>query len=245
MPLLRPKDAAETAGVSLTTLRRWESAGIIEPCRTYGNHRRFDSERLEQIKQDRIGESARKKYAYCRVSSPKQKDDLSRQVRAMRETYPDHEIITDIGSGLNFRRKGFLRMVDEIMRGEVETIVVTHRDRLCRFAFELFEWICERGLTSLVVQDQEVRSAERELSEDLMAIVHVFSCRHHGIRRYAGKRKHNEVSESAIATDPKTGEEAEDVDDGGEANLQHGSASGERQESEARSPSQETGGDRP
>ena len=97
-------------------------------------------------------------------------------------------------------------MVDEVMRGDVEEIVVSHKDRLCRFAFELLEWICRKHNTALVVKDQEIRSAEQELSEDLMAIVHVFSCRHHGMRRYKtheGPKNQDppECSASANSTD--------------------------------------------
>lgn len=180
--MLRPRDAAKQFGVSRSTLKRWEREGRICTHRTHGNHRRYDGNNILDS-----NPSQRKLYAYCRVSSQKQKDDLERQKTAMQEAHPTHEIVTDIGSGLNFKRKGLLRMVDDILRGDVEEVVVSHRDRLCRFAFDFFEWLCQRNNTRLVVKNQEIRSAELELSEDLMAIVHVFSCRHHGMRRYATK----------------------------------------------------------
>ena len=144
---LRPKDAAQKLGVSLTTLRRWDDR--LQPDRTYGNHRRYtissDSSTgsSESAKSDSSNEppAKRRKIAYCRVSSWKQKDDLEGQKESFSETHPNHEIISDIGSGLNFKRKGLLRMVESIMQGDVEEVVVSHRDRLCRFAFELVEWI--------------------------------------------------------------------------------------------------------
>ena len=185
---LRPIDAAKQLGVSTATLRRWEREGKIHASRTYGNQRRYDEEQFTSASSP--NEPIRKRYAYCRVSSSKQKDDLKRQQQSFKETHPTHEIITDIGSGLNFKRKGLLRLVDETLRGGVEEIVVSHRDRMCRFAFEFIEWLCNRSDTRLVVKDQEIRSAELELSEDLMAIVHVFSCRHHEMRRYNKKEKH-------------------------------------------------------
>ncbi|CAM9957708.1 unnamed protein product, partial [Pylaiella littoralis] len=122
------------------------------------------------------------------VSSSKQKDDLKRQEESFRESHPDHEIIKDIGSGINFKRRGLLRMVDSILQGNVEEVVVAHKDRLCRFAFDFLEWICKRGDTNLVVQEQVIRSTEQELTEDLVAIIHVFSCKLHGSRRYKKQR---------------------------------------------------------
>lgn len=207
--LHRPTDVARQLGVSVNTLRRWEREGRIQSIRTRGNHRRFRETAFASPNTSDSSEpdaKERKRYAYCRVSSSKQKDDLERQIQSSQETHPNHTIITDIGSGLNFKRKGLLRMVDEVMRGDVEEIVVSHKDRLCRFAFELLEWICRKHNTALVVKDQEIRSAEQELSEDLMAIVHVFSCRHHGMRRYKtheGPKNQDppECSASANSTD--------------------------------------------
>jgi len=217
--LLRPGDAAKKLGVSCNTLRRWEREGKISTVRTEGNHRRFDENLLPQRSTITVArEDDRKHYVYCRVSSSKQKDDLERQIKSFQQTHPEHEIISDVGSGLNFKRKGFLRMVDEIMRGLVEEVVVSHRDRLCRFAYEFFEWICQKHRTTLVVKDRVIRSAEQELSEDLMAIVHVFSCRHHGVRRYA--KKPSAVPEDPPSSHDKTGPEVARMDEGCEGHVQ-------------------------
>ena len=78
-------------------------------------------------------------------------------------------------------------MVDAVLEGSVEEVVIAHRNRLCRFAFDFLEWICKRGNTRIVVQDQVIRSSEQELTEDLVAIIHVFSCKLHGSRRYKNK----------------------------------------------------------
>lgn len=222
---LRPQEFAQALGVTVPTLRRWERDGRIQSTRTIGNHRRFSypSPLISSL-------DARKRYIYCRVSSPKQKDDLERQKQSLLQAYPDHEIISDVGSGLNFRRKGLLRMVDFIMQGGVEQIVVSHRDRLCRFAFELFEWICQKHDTILLVHHHEIRSAEQELSEDLLAIVHVFSCRHHGMRRY----RQRVVSKNSTEADIRSSKSISGVDDCGQTDIQSGASSRKRQKGEAR-----------
>jgi excisionase family DNA binding protein len=226
-PLLRPGEVARKLGVSLNTLRRWEREGRIITKRTHGNHRRFDENAIVVPRPTATTNTPeppeRKRYAYCRVSSSKQKDDLERQVKSFQETHPDHEIVSDVGSGLNFKRKGLLRLVDEIMRGHVEEIVVSHKDRLCRFAYELIEWICHKHKTTLVVKNQEIYSAERELSEDLMAIVHVFSCRHHGMRRYS--KSSDKVSEDSSLSDNQPSQNIAPMDESGQGHVQPGTSS--------------------
>jgi putative resolvase len=218
--MLRPKDAAQQFGVGLSTLKRWEREGRISAMRTHGNHRRYSRSEVLESAEAEAQAQPRKRYAYCRVSSHKQKDDLERQKQSFQQTHPDHEIIADIGSGLNFKRKGLLRMVDEVLRGDVEEIVVSHKDRLCRFAFELIEHLCRGGDTRLVVKNQEILTAEQELSEDLMAIVHVFSCRHHGMRRYTKQQQNDTVSKGPDVPDSSTSQDSEDVDESREEDLQ-------------------------
>jgi predicted site-specific integrase-resolvase len=118
------------------------------------------------------------------VSSAKQKDDLQRQKAAMSAAYPGHLVISDVGSGLNFNRPGLRALLERSMRGEVAEVVVSHRDRLARFATELIEWILRLHGTRLVVQHQVLETPESELVADLLAIVTVFACRSHGRRRY-------------------------------------------------------------
>lgn len=119
-------------------------------------------------------------------------------------------------------------MVESIMQGDVEEVVVSHRDRLCRFAFELVEWICNKRNTNLVVKNKEIRSADAELSEDLMAIVHVFSCRHNGMRRYgkgSGRGSQGQVvSEDSSQTNSTASSDTAEVDDISKEDLQHRSA---------------------
>lgn len=122
--------------------------------------------------------------AYCRVSSAGQKADLERQVAYLRERCPRAEVVRDVGSGLNFKRKGLRSILERALKGHLRSVTVAHRDRLCRFGFELVQWLLERQQVRLVVLDDQQQSPESEFTEDLLAIVHVFSCRFNGLRRY-------------------------------------------------------------
>jgi predicted site-specific integrase-resolvase len=118
----------------------------------------------------------------------------------MREKYPKAEIIKDIGSGLNFKRKGLLSLLERAMRGDSLQLVVAHRDRLARFGLELIKYIVETNGGELVVLDQTTYSPEQELSKDLLNILHVFSCRMHGLRNYK-KQVHQALSQSKTKGD--------------------------------------------
>jgi predicted site-specific integrase-resolvase len=102
----------------------------------------------------------------------------------MRAAYPGHSIVSDVGSGLNFKRRGLRSVLERSMRGEVEEVVVAHRDRLARFGTELIDWILRVHGTRLMVQHAPVETPESELADDLLAVVTVFACRRNGKRRY-------------------------------------------------------------
>ncbi len=139
---------------------------------------------------------------YCRVSSKKQRDDLARQVVYMRENFPKAEIVSDIGSGLNYKRPGLKTILDRLMCGEKLTIVVAHKDRLARFGTELIEHLVNTNGGELLVLNKTVHSPEQELTQDLLAILTVFSCRMHGLRRYTDKIKEDKnLSEPSTETD--------------------------------------------
>ncbi len=131
----------------------------------------------------------RKVVVYCRVSSAAQKPDLTNQ-RQMLEQFcaargiAVDEWVEEIGSGMNFKRKKFLALIDRIVVGEIETLVTAHQDRLTRFGFDLLEHLCEQANCTLVVMNSESLSPEREMVEDLMTILHCFSSRLYGLRNY-------------------------------------------------------------
>ena len=131
---------------------------------------------------------------YCRVSSAGQKDDLASQIVAM-EMYcrsaaiPVDHWVQEIGGGMNFKRKHFLSIMDRIQRGEISKLLIAHKDRLMRFGFDLFQHIASENGCEIVVVNQASLSPQQEMVEDLMAIVHTFSCRLYGMRKYKSEIK--------------------------------------------------------
>ena len=202
--LVPSRVAASELGVHPNTLRNWANEGKIKVVKTATGQRRYDLSTLviDQTKSEREGS----RICYCRVSSAKQRDDLERQAARMHELFPDHEIVTDIGSGLNFKRKGFISILERSLQGNVEELVVAHRDRLCRFGFDLVDWIVSKNGGRIMVLDNPEVSPYTELTQDLLSILHVFSCRLHGLRKYGSKIKNdpdlsNKFAEEASETD--------------------------------------------
>jgi predicted site-specific integrase-resolvase len=148
----------------------------------------------------------RKKICYARVSSRGQKSDLQNQIALLKTKYPDSEIISDYGSGLNFRRKGLQKIMDLAHKGELQEVVVTYKDRLCRFGFELFEYILEtQSNAKIMVLCHNSTSKESELATDLLSIITVFSARMHGLRKYKKQIKEDEsLFQEGIQTEIET-----------------------------------------
>ena len=202
--------AKKVLQVSECTLRRWADNGLIPSIRTPTGHRLYDVKRYLATELDDSQHQQRQRICYCRVSSQGQKDDLQQQVAYMQDKFPDHRIITDIGSGINFRRQGLRTILALACKGFVSEVVVAYRDRLCRFAFELLEWFLQLHGTQLVVLNQTMDSTgQTELAEDLLAIVNVFNCRVNGKRKYTRRQQ----------TQDQNGPESEEV---------NGQAKGER-----------------
>jgi putative resolvase len=167
-------------GVSSITLKRWEQSGNIKCQRTSGGHRRYLIHSGDIIENPKTS----KKYIYVRVSSTKQKNDLARQRDFLLSKYPDYKVISDIGSGLNYKRKGLLKLLELSNKGEVSELVVFSKDRLCRFGYELLQWQFLQNNTELVVYDKSDKTPEQEFTEDILAILQVFACRWNGKRKY-------------------------------------------------------------
>ncbi len=118
------------------------------------------------------------------VSSRAQQPDLNRQVAALIALYPDAEVISEIGGGLNFRRKKFQALLERVMQGSVRRIIVAHKDRLARFGFDHFQWLCDYYGCEIVVLNETNLSSEGELTQDILAILHCFSSKLYGLRKY-------------------------------------------------------------
>ena len=159
-----------------STLRRWADTGKLACKRTPGGIRLYE---LPREPVAAAGPPRQKtKVVYARVSSAKQKDDLQRQADFLRSKFPDHQLVTDVGSGVNWKRKGLLALLDASHRGDLEELVVASRDRLCRFAFDLLAVVFRQRGTKLVVLDAADASPEQELSDDLLSIVQIFKRRY-------------------------------------------------------------------
>jgi putative resolvase len=196
--------AKEHLGISIQTLRKWADQGHVPSIRTPGGKRLYGIQKL--INKDQ--ESTKQSICYCRVSSQGQKDDLKRQIEFMSKKFPGHRIVSDIGSGINFKRKGFLSILNLASQGMVDQVVVAYRDRLCRFAFELVEWILQRHGVKLLVLNQKVESSEQsELAEDLLSIINVFNCRVNGKRKYGRGKTEGSKEQEDRETDSESKQE--------------------------------------
>jgi len=183
-------------GVSNSTLQRWATDGKVKTLRTTGNHRLYERESVAKLFGDET-EKKKRRICYARVSSAKQGEDLERQVQDLQKEYPDHEIIKDIGSGVNFSRKGFKTLVDAILSGDIEELVISHKDRLTGFGYELVEQLCEKFDCKIVVQFKDQRhNPEQDLADDLLAITTVFVAKHNGLRAGEKRRKRKESKET-------------------------------------------------
>ncbi len=185
--IYRMSEFAKRVGKAPSTIRRWEREGKLVAKRHPSGHRYFDDSDVRLL----IGGVTEKRdvVVYCRVSGAGQKDDLASQVKAM-EVYCQgagvavDEWIQEIGGGMNFKRKRFLALADRVARGEVQRLLVAHKDRLMRFGFDLFEHIARQNGCEVVVVNQESLSPQQEMVEDLIAIVHTFGGRLDGMRKY-------------------------------------------------------------
>lgn len=180
-------EAARVLGVSMTTLRRWDASGKLVPEQTAGGHRRYDLAKLRPELFREADEGSRATIAYARVSSHDQKADLDRQKQVL-ELYCagqgwTYEVVSDLGSGMNYRKKGLKRLLDAIIDDRVGRLVITHKDRLLRFGAELIFAICEAKRVEVVILNQgEDTSFEEDLAEDVLEIITVFSARLYGSR---------------------------------------------------------------
>lgn len=194
-------DFANRIGKSIQTLRNWDKKGELKPSHvTKGGTRYYSQEQLNHflgLKGEK--QLSKKAIGYCRVSSHKQKDDLERQVENVK-TYMiargyQFKIIKDIGSGINYNKKGLNQLIDKITNSEVNKVVILYKDRLIRFGFELIENLCIKYGTTIEIIDNTEKTEEQELVEDLIQIVTVFSCRLQGKRANKAKKMIKELTE--------------------------------------------------
>ena len=175
---------AKELGVSICTLRRWDRSGQLKAAfRTLGNHRRYLSLDILKIKQS----TQRVNVGYARVSSHDQKKDLQVQINvltqyATQQNIPKFSVISDLGSGLNFNKKGLRQLIMMILSSQIDTLYLTHKDRLLRFGYELIIMIAKQFNTKVVILYSEEETFEHRLAKDVLEIITVFSARLYGSR---------------------------------------------------------------
>lgn len=182
-------EMAQKLGVSIKTLQRWDNSGKLKAKRTPSGHRYYTEDQYLSYIGIEPDEPYRKHVAYARVSSRGQKDDLKNQINFIKN-YTNHhgividEYIEDIGSGLNYNRVKWNDLLHSVMHDEIDSIYITYKDRFIRFGYEWFERLCNEHNTKIVVLNDVESSPEQELVDDLTSIIHVFSCRLYGLRKY-------------------------------------------------------------
>jgi len=192
--IYKPKEFAKLVNVTVTTLQRWDREGVLKAYRNPKNRRFYTEQQLKKFKGENSDKSSGKNVIYVRVSNRGQKDDLEKQISFLKQYVNASgqiadEIISDIGSGLNYKRKNWNQLLDDVMERKVSKIFIAYKDRFIRFGYEWFEKLCEKCGTEIVVVNNEEMSPEKELVEDLVSIIHVFSCRIYGLRKYKKKIK--------------------------------------------------------
>lgn len=203
---------AAEIGKAISTVQRWDRAGILKAHRTATNRRYYTEDQVQQangLEPAPSDEVSKKTVLYARVSSRNQKDDLVNQVEFLRQFANARGMIVDetveeIGSGLNYNRKKWNILINQCFDGQVGTILVTHKDRFIRFGFDWFERTLKRFGAKITVVNNESTSPQEEMVQDIISILHVFSCRIYGLRKYKDK----------IRKDPQCNEGKEGVPDG-------------------------------
>lgn len=193
----KPKDFAELLGVSVKTLQRWDRAGILKANRTPTNRRYYTYDQYLQFRGIQTENDIRDVVIYARVSTRNQKDDLKNQVEFLKQFCNSKgmivsQCIEEFGSGLNYNRKKWNKLLEEVMENKIKIIVISNKDRFIRFGYDWFEKFCERFHTKIIIVNNEALSPNEEFVQDIISILHVFSCRLYGLRKYKNQIKKDE-----------------------------------------------------
>ena len=199
MAIYKVGEFAEKIGVSISTLQRWDRTDVLKSKRTPTNQRFYTEEQLNQVLNLSNNNQNKKqglKIGYCRVSTHNQKNSLENQEEYLR-SYTNakgvilDEVLTDIGSGINYNRKNFNKILELVEAGEISEIYVTYRDRFVRFGFDWFNTFCEKHGAKIIILNQPSTSPEQELAEDLLNIVTVFSAINNDLATYRKQLEQN------------------------------------------------------
>ena len=213
----KPKDFAELIGISVKTLQRWDMDGILKANRTPTDRRYYTYDQYLQFKGIKTEQDTRQTVIYARVSTKNQKDALQNQVTFLRQFCNARGMIVDqcieeYGSGLNYNRKKWNALLNAVMEQKVKTIVVIHKDRFIRFGYDWFEQFCMKFHTTILIVNNEDLSPQEELVQDIVSILHVFSCRLYGFRKYKKQIEGDEELAKELQNRNSSNTGAEDED---------------------------------
>lgn len=182
MEYVKRKEALKILGICYVTLYKIANNNEIETIKI-GSNTLYNVKKYLREKNIIIN---KKKICYCRVSSNKQKNDLERQVKYMQEKFPTYEIIKDIGSGLNYKRKGLQSIIEKAINGEVEELIIAYKDRLTRFGYELIEDLIKKYSNGkiIILNSSEEKTPMEELTKDILSIMNVYVAKINGLRKY-------------------------------------------------------------
>lgn len=179
------KEVCKILGVCNRTLHSYDKNGKIEVLRTEGGWRKYNIKKY--LKENNIIHEKynviKKNIIYARVSSYDRKDDLERQINYLLSKYPNYEVIKDIGSGINFKRDGLKKIIKYAISNELENLVITYKDRLCRIGYDLIEFLLkEYSSANIIIENNEFKTKNEEITEDLIEIITVYSSKLYGSR---------------------------------------------------------------
>ena len=185
MEYVSVEEAHKALGVCKRTLKNYAKLGKIDFITTDSGWRKYNIRKYLT----EHNKNTKKKVCYCRVSSSDRKDDLKRQVKSLINKYPTHEIITDIGSGINFKRKGLQKIIEMAINNELDELVVTYKDRLCRIGYDLLEFIFKKySRTNIIIENGDKKNINEEITNDLIEIITVYSSKIYGARSHKNKK---------------------------------------------------------
>lgn len=178
------KELIKTLNIHYHTVYNLVKNNKIETIKV-GNISKYNLDKYITDNKITIDKTIKKKICYCRVSSKKQNNDLERQINLMQLNYPNYEIISDIGSGLNFKRKGLEKIIDMAIKGEIEEVVITYKNRLARFGYELIEMILNKYSKAkiTIINQDKYQTTDEELVKDIISIMNVYVAKINGMRK--------------------------------------------------------------
>ena len=205
MEFVKRAEALKTLGICYQTLYKMADKKEIDTLRV-GENTLYNV--AKYLRERNVLNKTRIKICYCRVSSNKQREDLKRQVQYMKDKFPTHTIIEDIGSGLNYKRKGLLEIMEKAINGEIDELVIAYKDRLTRFGYEMLEWLITKYSNGkiLIINKEEEETPIEELTKDIVSIMNVYVAKVNGLRKYK-----SHIKEEIEKTKPKINKSTKNI----------------------------------